>query len=206
MVVVCCSIVHAVVGVVVVCCSIVIWLLTEVVVARACSPVCYSQRERSVVGALAPVAQCRVLVMCIARAVLELVVREQRRNAVPLELDPQVAAARVFYSHVDRDRFDHEVHRAGKLRGRRLDPVLGAVVIEQRLAARRRVDHAPLGAPRRPGRRALDGGKRVDEPKAVLVAVLDARHVRGPLAGLVVLVVEVSPRGRGQDPLDVAPR
>ena len=36
--------------------------------------------------------------------------------------------------------------------------------------------------------------------------MFDAGLVRGPLAGLVVLVVMVGPRGRGEHALDVAPR
>ena len=59
-----------------------------VVVARARAPVGDAERERAVVGTLAPVPKRRELVVRVARTELELVVRQERGHAVPLELDP----------------------------------------------------------------------------------------------------------------------
>mmetsp|Transcript_11302 Transcript_11302/g.30901 ORF Transcript_11302/g.30901 Transcript_11302/m.30901 type:complete len:217 (-) Transcript_11302:1416-2066(-) len=104
--------------------------------------------------------------------------------------------------HVDRDALYHKFRRAERRR-LRLDPVLGAVEVDQGLAAHCLRHERQLRAPGRPGRRRRGGGQRVDEPEPVLVAVLDAGLVRGPL----VLGVLVGPRRRrGQHALHVPPR
>ena len=59
-----------------------------VVVARARAPVGDAERERAVVGTLAEMSQCGVLPIRVALTELELIVRQERGHAVPLELDP----------------------------------------------------------------------------------------------------------------------
>jgi hypothetical protein len=131
-----------------------------VVVARARTLVGDAERERAAVGGLSPVPKRKELPVRVASTSLELVVRQERSDAVPLEFDPQVASPWMLDGQVDRDAFDDKVGRT-ELRRFRLDPVLGAVEVEQRSAARRRRHERDLGAQGRPGLRRRGRGQRV---------------------------------------------